>query len=192
MPRVPATRSVPTPRTTLARTSRYVLAKSRKSYPVHGVTNYIGLPEVVVLPSHRLLYTSASMTRRKGIRFSHPHTSVDLRTSYYENTSVRYPRLTGVTRRRGAACFIRFTRLPGGGVVLERLCLRFLPAAVALRFAAFLTFIPATTSPTICAPAVSERFPKATSPRLIRGATVRRRPLNKLPNPCPLWTRAPE
>ena len=26
---------------------------------------------------------------------------------------------------------------------------------------------------------------------LIRGATVRGRPLNKLPNPCPLWTRAP-
>ena len=34
-------------------------------------------------------------------------------------------------------------------------------------------------------------LPQTTAPRLIRGATVRRRPLNKLPNPCPLWTRAP-
>ena len=50
----------------------------------------------------------------------------------------------GVTRRRGAARFIRFTRLPGGGGVLRRLCIRFLPAAVALRFAAFFTFLPAS------------------------------------------------
>ena len=108
-----------------------------------------------------------------------------------KNTSVSYRRLAGVTRRRGAVRFIRFTRLPAGGGVLRRLCIRFLPAAVALRFAAFLTFLPATTSPAICAPVASARFPKATAPRLIRGATVRRRPLNKLPNPCPLWTRAP-
>ena len=33
--------------------------------------------------------------------------------------------------------FIRFTRLPGGGGVLWRLCIRFLPAAVALGFVAF-------------------------------------------------------
>ena len=34
-------------------------------------------------------------------------------------------------------------------------------------------------------------LPQTTAPLLIRGATVRRRPLNKLPKPCPLWTRAP-
>ena len=37
----------------------------------------------------------------------------------------------------------------------------------------------------------SARFPSASAPRLIRGATDRRRPLNKLPKQCPLWTRAP-
>ena len=150
------------------------------------------MSKVGVLPSDRLLYSSASVARRKGlVHSSPPHTIVGVRTPYYENTSVRCRRLMGVTRRRGAARFIRFTRLPGGGGVLRRLCIRFLPAAVALRFAAFLTFLPATTSPAICAPVVSARFPKATAPLLIRGATVRRRPLNKLPNPCPLWTRAP-
>ena len=147
------------------------------------------MSKVGVLPSDRLLY---SVARRKGlVHSSPPHTIVGVRTPYYENTFVRCRRLMGVTRRRGAARFICFTRLPGGGGVLRRLCIRFLPAAVALRFAAFLTFLPATTSPAICAPVVSARFPKATAPLLIRGATVRRRPLNKLPNPCPLWTRAP-
>ena len=34
-------------------------------------------------------------------------------------------------------------------------------------------------------------LPQSDSTSLIRGATVRRRPLNKLPNPRPLWTRAP-
>ena len=105
-----------------------------------------------------------------------------------KNTSVRCRRLMGVTRRLDAARFIRFTRLPGGSGVLRRLCIIFLPAAVALRFAAFVTFLPATTSPAICAPVVSARFPKTTAPLLIRGATVRRRPMNKLPNPCPLWS----
>ena len=52
----------------------------------------------------------------------------------------------------GCGLFIRFTRLPGGGGVLRRLCIRFLPAAVALRFAAFLTFLPATTSPAHASP----------------------------------------
>ena len=151
------------------------------------------MSKVGVLPSDRPLYSSASVARRKGlVHSSPPHTIVGVRTPYYENTSVRCRRLMGVTRRRGAARFIRFTRLPGGGGVLRRLCIRFLPAAVALRFAAFLTFLPSTTSPAICAPVVSARFPKATAPLLIRGATVRRRPLrNKLPNPCQLWTRAP-
>ena len=148
------------------------------------------MSKVGVQPSDRLLYSSASVARRKClVHSSLPHTIVGVRTPYYENTSVRYRRLVGVTRRRGAVRFIRFTRLPGGGGVLRRLCIRFLPATVALRFAAFLTFLPA--SPAICAPVASARFPKATAPRLIRGATVRRRPLNKLPNPCPLWTRAP-
>ncbi len=128
--------------------------------------------------------------RKCLVRSSPPHTIFGVRTPYYENTYVRCRRLMGVTRLRGAARFIRFTRLPGGGGVLRRLCIRFLPAAVALRFAAFLTFLPATTSPGICAPVVSTRFANATAPRLIRGATDRRRPLNTLPNPCPLWTRA--
>ena len=136
------------------------------------------MSKVGVLPSGRLLYSSASVARRKDlVRSSHPHTVVGVRTPYYENTSVRCRLLTGVTRRRGAARFIRFTRLPGGGGVLRMLCIRFLPAAFALRFAASLTFLPAKTSPAICAPVVSARFP--------RGATVRSRPLNKLPNPCP-------
>ena len=111
------------------------------------------MSKVGVLPSDRLLYSSAS--RRKGlVHSSNPHTIVGVRTPYYENTSVRCRRLMGVTRRRGAARFIRFTLLPGGGGVLRRFCIRFLPAAVALRFAAFLTFLPATTSPAICAPAI--------------------------------------
>ena len=100
-----------------------------------------------VQPSDRLLYSSGSVARRKClVHSSLPHTIVGVRTPYYENTSVRCRRLVGVTRRRGAVRFIRFTRLPGGGGVLRRLCIRFLPAAVALRFAAFLTFLPATTS----------------------------------------------
>ena len=73
----------------------------------------------------------------------------------------------------------------------RRLLIRALPAAVALRFVAFLIFRPDTTSPAICAPVVSARFPSARAPRLISGATDRRRPLNKLPKPCPLCTRAP-
>ena len=43
----------------------------------------------------------------------------------------------------------------------------------------------------ICAPVFNARFPSAIAPRLISGATDRRRPPNKLPNPCPRWTRAP-
>ena len=88
--------------------------------------------KVGVLPSDRLLYSSASVARRKClVRSSLPHTIVGVRTTYYENTSVRCRRLMGVKPRRGAACFIRFTRLPGGGGVLRRLCNIFLPAAVA-------------------------------------------------------------
>ena len=144
------------------------------------------MSKVGILPSDRLLHSSASVERRKGlVHYSPPHKIVGVRTPYYENTSVRCRRLMGVTRRRGAARFIRFTRSPGGGGVFRRLCIRFLPATVALRFAAVLTFLPATTSPAICAPVVRARLPKATAPRLIRRATVRRRPLNKLPNPCP-------
>ena len=141
------------------------------------------MSNVGVLPSDRLLYSSASSSL-----FTPSH---DCRctNAILRNISVRCRRLVGVTRRRGAVSFIRFTRLPGGGGVLRRLCIRFLPAAVAIRFAALLTFLPATTSPAICASIASARFPKATSPCLIRGATVRRRPLNKFPNPCPLWTR---
>ena len=118
------------------------------------------MSKVGVLPSDRLLYSSASVTRRKClVHSSLPHTIVGVRTPYYENTSVRCRRLVGVARRRGAVRFIRFIRLPGGGGALRRLCIIFLPAAVALRFAAFLTFLPATTSPAICAPVASARFP---------------------------------
>ena len=149
--------------------------------------------KVGVIPSDRRLCSSESVAWRKGlVRSSPPHTIGGVRTPYYENTYVRCHRLMVVTRRRDAARFIRFTRLPGGGGVWRRLCIRCLPAAVALRFAAFLTFLSATTSPAICAPVVSARFPKAAAPRLMRGATVRRRPLNKLPIPCSLFTRAPE
>ena len=124
-------------------------------------------------------------TAKRSSSFFNPHTIVGLRTPYNENTSVRYRRLMGVTRRRAAALVLSFTRLPGGGGVLRRLCIIFLTAAVALRFVVFFTFLPDPTSPQICAPVVSARFPKATAPRLIRGATVRRRPLKKPPNPCP-------
>ena len=34
-------------------------------------------------------------------------------------------------------------------------------------------------------------LPQSDSTSFDQRATVRRRPLNKLPNPCPLWTRAP-
>ena len=150
------------------------------------------MSKVGVLPSDRLQYWSASVARRKGlVHYSPPHTIVCVRTPYYENTSVRCRCLMEVTRRRGAARCIRFIRLPGGGGVLRRLCIRCLPAASALRFAAFFMLLPATTSPAICVPVVSARFPNATAPQLTRRATDRRRPLNKLPNPCPLWTRAP-
>ena len=135
--------------------------------------------KVCVQPSDRLLYSSASVARRKClVGSSLPHTIVGVRTPYYENTSVRCRRLMGVTRRRGAARFIRFTRLPGGGDVLRRLCIIFLPAAVALRFAAFLTAswrsCQPPTTPVICPPVVCARFPKATAPLLISVATVRR------------------
>ena len=120
--------------------------------------------KVGVLPSDRLTYSSVSVARRKNlVRSSPPHTIFYVRTPYYENTSVRCRRLMGLIGRRGAARFIRFTRLPGSGGVLRRLCIKFLPAAVALRLAAFLTFLPATTSPAICAPVVSARFPQSDS-----------------------------
>ena len=96
-------------------------------------TPRVEMSNVGVQPSDRLLYSSASVARRKClVHSSLPHTIVGVRTPYYENTSVRCRRLVGVTRRRGAVRFIRFTRLPGGGGVLRRLCIRFLPAAVAL------------------------------------------------------------
>ena len=122
------------------------------------------MSKVGVQPSDRLLYSSGSVAQRKClVHSSLPHTIVGVRTPYYENTSVRCRRLVGVTRRRGAVRFIRFNRLPGGGGVLRRLCIRFLPAAVSLRFAAFLTFLPATTSPAICAPVASACFPQSDS-----------------------------
>ena len=77
-----------------------------------------------VLPSDHLLYSSASVARRKYIvRSSPPHTIVGVETPYYENTSVRCRRLLRVILRRGRARFIRFTRLPEGGGVLRRLCI---------------------------------------------------------------------
>ena len=80
------------------------------------------------------------VARRKGlVHSSLPHTIVGVRTPSYENTSNRGRRLLEMTRRRGVARFIRFTRLPGGGGVLRRISIGSLPAAVALRFAAFLT-----------------------------------------------------
>ena len=97
--------------------------------------------KVGVLPSDRLRYSSASVARRRGLVHSlPPHTIVGVRTPHYETTSVRCLRLMGVTRRRGAARFIRFTRLPGGEGVLGRFCIRSLPAAVSLHKAALLTF----------------------------------------------------
>ena len=108
-----------------------------------------------------ILVCVGGTAKRSSSRFT-PHTIAGVRTPYYGNTSVCCRCLMELTRRRGAARFIHFTRLPGGGGVLRRLCIIFLPAAVALPFAAFLTFLPATTSPAICAPVVSARFPKAT------------------------------
>ena len=144
------------------------------------------MSKVRVQPSDRLLFSSASVARRKClVHSSLPHTIVGVRTPYYENTSVRCRRLVGVTRRRGAVRFIRFPRLPGGGGVLGRLCIRFLPAAVALRFAAFLTFLPATTSPAICAPVASARYPKATAPRLIRGGNRSEETTEQTSKPVP-------
>ena len=97
------------------------------------------MSKVGVQPSDRLLYSSASEARRKClVRSSLTHTIVGVRAPYYENTSVRWRRLVGVTQRRGAARFIRFSRLPGGGGVLRRLCIRFMSAAVALRFCCLL------------------------------------------------------
>ena len=138
---------------------------------VPGITNSIGPPESrdvkgwcsTQRPSSILVWVGGTAKMSSSL----PHTTVGVRTPYYENTSVRCRRLVGVTWRRDAVRFIRFTRLSGGGGVLRRLCIIFLPAAVALRFAAFLTFLPATTSPAICAPVASARFPKATAPRLI-------------------------
>ena len=103
--------------------------------------NSIGeMSKVGVLHSDRHRYSSASVARRKGlVHYSPPHTIVGVRTPSYENTSDRGRRSLEMTRRRGAARFKCFTRLPGGGGVLRRLSIRSLPAAVAFRFAAFLT-----------------------------------------------------
>ena len=71
------------------------------------------MSKVGVQPSDRLLYSSGSVAQRKClVHSSLPHTIVGVRTPYYENTSVRCRLLVGVTRRRGAVRFIRFTRLP--------------------------------------------------------------------------------
>ena len=61
---------MPTPRISLARMIRYVLASAKLAYPVPGITNSIGprsreMPNVGFLPSDRLLYSSASVVRRK-------------------------------------------------------------------------------------------------------------------------------
>ena len=65
------------------------------------------MSKVGVQPIDRLLYSSGSVARRKClVHSSLPHTTVGVRTPYYENTSFRCRRLVGVTRRRGA---VRYT-----------------------------------------------------------------------------------
>ena len=149
------------------------------------------MSKVGVQPSDRLLYSSGSVARRKClVHSSLPHTIAGVRTPILRKHVCSLSSFGGSDTATGCGSFYTLHSFTGRWWCVEKACIRFRPAAVALRFAAFLTFLPATTSPAICAPVASARFPKATAPRLIRGATVRRRPLNKLPNPCPLWTRA--
>ena len=84
----------------------------------------------ILFPVSRILLDPPSRdTSKVDVLTSDGLLLVDVRTPYYENTYVHCRHLMGVIRRRGAACCIRFTRLPGGDGVLRRLCIRFLPAA---------------------------------------------------------------
>ena len=140
------------------------------------------MSKMCVLPSNRLLHSSASVARRKGlVRSSPPQTIAGVRTPYYENTVCSLSSFDGSDTTTRCDSFMRFIRLPGGGGVLRRLCIRFLPAAVALRCATCLTFLPANTSPAICAPVVGARFPKTTAQRGNRSEET----IEQFPNPCP-------
>ena len=66
-----------------------------------------------------------------------------------------------------------------------------LPASVTRLLAAVFMFCPDMTSPAMRTPVFNARFPKAMAPRLMSGIAIRIRPLNRLPSPCPRWTRAP-
>ena len=134
----------------------------------------------------------ASVARRKClVHSSLHHMIVGVRTPYYENTSVRCRRLVGVTRRRVAVRCIRFTRLPGGGGVLRRLCIRMLPAAAALRFAAFLTFLPANDIASNLRSSRQRTLPQSDSTSFAQRGNRSEENTEQTSKPGPLWTRAP-
>ena len=101
-----------TPRTTLGRMSRYVLARSRHLlFPVSRILldpPSREMSKVGVLPSDCLVHSSL------------PHTIVGVRTPYYENTSVRCRRLVGVARRRGAVRFYKLHSFTGRWWCVEK------------------------------------------------------------------------
>ena len=151
---VSATMSVQFLFTIFARTSRYVLARSRYASPVRGKINSIGPPESrdvngwcsIQPPSSKLICVGGTANKSSSL-FTPSH---DCRCTnailgeYVRSLSSSFagtgPTAGSVRCIRFAGDAVRFIRLPGGGGVARRLLIRALPAAVALRFVAFLIF----------------------------------------------------
>ena len=106
---------------------------------------------VGVLPSDRLLYSSASVAQGKmsSSLFTSSHdcrcTNAILRKHVCSLSS-----FGGSETATRCGTFYTLHSFTGRWWCVENACIIFLPAAVAFRFAAFLTFSPATTSPAIC------------------------------------------
>ena len=151
---VSATMSVPFPFTIFARTSRYVLARSRYASPVPGKMNSIGPPEsrdvngwCSIQPPSSILVCVGGTANKSSSLFTPSHDCRCKNAILGEYVRSLSSSFGGTGPTAGAVRFIRFVggavrfiRLPGGGVVARRLLIRALPAAVALRFVAFVIF----------------------------------------------------
>ena len=150
------------------------------------------ISKVGVLPSDSLLYSSASVARRNksSSLFTSSHdcrcTNAILRKHVCSLSS-----LDGSDTATRCGSFYTIHSFTGRWWCVEEALHQI---SAGSRCPSFCRLIDVLASHDIAINLRSSRqhtLPQTTEPLLIRGATVRRRPLNKLPNPCPLWTRAP-
>ena len=151
---VSATMSVPFPLTIFARTSRYVLAISRYASPVPGKMNSIGPPEsrdvngwCSIQPPSSILVCVDGTANKSSSLFTPSHDCrctnailgecVRSLSSSFGGTGPTAGCGSFYTLRRRCSSFYTFAWRWG---VARRLLIRALPAAVALRFVAFLIF----------------------------------------------------